>query len=114
MGMQGCKLTTDSCLDFWGPASNFGIPLAAVMDTQKDPEMYVGRLELKQRESDEQERPADRSRAKQHLRPHDSSFNRLLRNFHALLHGRNTQELPSIRLPRGQLQRTAHARIPVC
>lgn len=26
--------------DFWGPASNFGIPLAAVMDTQKDPEMY--------------------------------------------------------------------------
>ena len=27
--------------DFWGPASNFGIPLAAVADTQKDPEMYV-------------------------------------------------------------------------
>ena len=27
--------------DFWGPASNFGIPIAAVMDTQKDPEMYV-------------------------------------------------------------------------
>jgi len=27
------------CTDFWGPASNFGIPLAAVMDTQKDPEM---------------------------------------------------------------------------
>lgn len=25
--------------DFWGPASNFGIPLAAVMDVQKDPEM---------------------------------------------------------------------------
>lgn len=29
------------CADFWGPASNFGIPIAAVMDTQKDPEMYV-------------------------------------------------------------------------
>jgi hypothetical protein len=28
-------------VDFWGPASNFGIPIAAVMDTQKDPEMYV-------------------------------------------------------------------------
>lgn len=28
-------------LDFWGPASNFGIPIAAVMDTKKDPEMYV-------------------------------------------------------------------------
>jgi hypothetical protein len=27
--------------DFWGPASNFGIPLAAVMDIQKDPEMCV-------------------------------------------------------------------------
>ncbi|KAJ9631019.1 hypothetical protein H2203_001547 [Taxawa tesnikishii (nom. ined.)] len=26
---------------FWGPASNFGIPIAAVMDTQKDPEMYA-------------------------------------------------------------------------
>ncbi|RDW57926.1 pyruvate transporter MPC1 [Aspergillus mulundensis] len=26
---------------FWGPVSNFGIPVAAVMDTQKDPEMYV-------------------------------------------------------------------------
>ncbi|KAI9700588.1 MAG: hypothetical protein M1820_006742 [Bogoriella megaspora] len=26
---------------FWGPASNFGIPIAAVMDTQKDPEMQV-------------------------------------------------------------------------
>lgn len=27
--------------DFWGPASNFGIPIAAVLDTQKDPAMYV-------------------------------------------------------------------------
>ena len=26
-------------IDFWGPASNFGIPIAAVMDTQKDPDM---------------------------------------------------------------------------
>lgn len=32
----------DSChrLDFWGPVSNFGIPVAAVLDiTRKDPEM---------------------------------------------------------------------------
>ncbi|PPJ57568.1 hypothetical protein CBER1_10531 [Cercospora berteroae] len=29
---------------FWGPASNFGIPLAAVMDTQKDPEIISGRM----------------------------------------------------------------------
>ena len=27
--------------DFWGPVSNFGIPAAAVMDTQKDPDMYA-------------------------------------------------------------------------
>jgi len=27
--------------DFWGPVSNFGIPFAAVMDTQKSPELYV-------------------------------------------------------------------------
>ncbi|USW57446.1 Putative mitochondrial pyruvate carrier [Septoria linicola] len=29
---------------FWGPASNFGIPIAAVMDTQKDPEVISGRM----------------------------------------------------------------------
>ncbi|KAF2405605.1 UPF0041-domain-containing protein [Trichodelitschia bisporula] len=27
---------------FWGPVSNFGIPLAAVMDTQKDPAIISG------------------------------------------------------------------------
>merc|ERR1711939_246215 len=27
---------------FWGPASNFGIPLAAVMDTQKDADIISG------------------------------------------------------------------------
>jgi hypothetical protein len=32
--------------DFWGPASNFGIPIAAVMDTQKDPEMYAKKLHI--------------------------------------------------------------------
>jgi hypothetical protein len=26
-------------VDFWGPVSNFGIPVAAIMDTQKSPEM---------------------------------------------------------------------------
>ncbi|KAL6716406.1 pyruvate transporter mpc1 [Lecanora helva] len=29
---------------FWGPVSNFGIPVAAVMDTQKDPEIISGRM----------------------------------------------------------------------
>ncbi|KAA8905754.1 hypothetical protein FN846DRAFT_734063 [Sphaerosporella brunnea] len=30
---------------FWGPASNFGIPIAAVMDiTQKDPEVISGKM----------------------------------------------------------------------
>lgn len=27
--------------DFWGPVSNFGIPVAAVLDTQKSPDLYV-------------------------------------------------------------------------
>lgn len=27
---------------FWGPVSNFGIPVAAVMDTQKDPQIISG------------------------------------------------------------------------
>ncbi|KAI9781420.1 MAG: pyruvate transporter mpc1 [Geoglossum umbratile] len=29
---------------FWGPVSNFGIPIAAVMDTQRDPEIISGRM----------------------------------------------------------------------
>ncbi|EEA20050.1 hypothetical protein TMatcc_000025 [Talaromyces marneffei ATCC 18224] len=29
---------------FWGPASNFGIPIAAVSDIQKDPEIISGRM----------------------------------------------------------------------
>jgi hypothetical protein len=32
---------TVECSDFWGPASNFGIPIAAIADMSKDPEMYV-------------------------------------------------------------------------
>ena len=39
---MGCA--SSGVLDFWGPVSNFGIPVAAVMDTQKDPEMYVSVL----------------------------------------------------------------------
>jgi len=29
---------------FWGPVSNFGIPVAAVMDTQKSPELISGTM----------------------------------------------------------------------
>ncbi|MCJ1243900.1 pyruvate transporter mpc1 [Trapelia coarctata] len=29
---------------FWGPVSNFGIPVAAVMDTKKDPEIISGTM----------------------------------------------------------------------
>ncbi|KAF7502946.1 hypothetical protein GJ744_004792 [Endocarpon pusillum] len=41
------KIRSNKVLDyfcsthFWGPASNFGIPLAAIVDIKKDPEMYV-------------------------------------------------------------------------
>ncbi|GAB7340628.1 hypothetical protein MBLNU457_7032t1 [Dothideomycetes sp. NU457] len=34
--------STRDALDFLGPASNFGIPLAAIADTQKDPEIISG------------------------------------------------------------------------
>jgi hypothetical protein len=36
-------LADNNCynIDFWGPISNFGIPIAAVMDTQKSPELFV-------------------------------------------------------------------------
>ncbi|KAJ5309025.1 hypothetical protein PENANT_c020G08259 [Penicillium antarcticum] len=42
------KIRSNSVLDyicsthFWGPVSNFGIPIAAVMDTQKDAEIISG------------------------------------------------------------------------
>ncbi|KAK3694345.1 UPF0041 domain-containing protein, partial [Podospora appendiculata] len=29
---------------FWGPVSNFGIPVAAVMDTQKSPDLISGNM----------------------------------------------------------------------
>ncbi|KAI0136254.1 hypothetical protein BJ170DRAFT_3204 [Xylariales sp. AK1849] len=29
---------------FWGPASNFGIPIAAVMDAQKSPDLISGQM----------------------------------------------------------------------
>ncbi|KAI9668144.1 MAG: pyruvate transporter mpc1 [Bathelium mastoideum] len=31
---------------FWGPASNFGIPIAAVLDTQKDPDIISGTMTM--------------------------------------------------------------------
>ncbi|KAI9641127.1 hypothetical protein NHQ30_010557 [Ciborinia camelliae] len=31
---------------FWGPVSNFGIPVAAVMDTQKSPDLISGKMTL--------------------------------------------------------------------
>lgn len=31
-----CRIT-----DFWGPVSNFGIPIAAIADAQKSPDLYV-------------------------------------------------------------------------
>jgi len=34
-------MTNSPSIDFWGPVSNFGIPVAAVMDTQKSPDLYV-------------------------------------------------------------------------
>jgi hypothetical protein len=33
------EVHADQEIDFWGPVSNFGIPIAAVMDTQKSPEL---------------------------------------------------------------------------
>jgi len=44
------KIRSNKALDyfcsthFWGPASNFGIPIAAVMDIQKDPEIISGSM----------------------------------------------------------------------
>lgn len=43
--MRACNQvsTTDNLCptDFWGPVSNFGIPVAAIADAQKSPDLYV-------------------------------------------------------------------------
>lgn len=44
--MSSILALTLTSVDFWGPLSNFGIPIAAIMDTQKDPEMLVCTLSL--------------------------------------------------------------------
>ncbi|KAH8655829.1 hypothetical protein BX600DRAFT_416850 [Xylariales sp. PMI_506] len=42
------KIRSNKVLDylcsthFWGPASNFGIPIAAILDTKKSPDMISG------------------------------------------------------------------------
>ncbi|KAL8874669.1 MAG: hypothetical protein Q9174_000009 [Haloplaca sp. 1 TL-2023] len=36
-----CSTPHTLSTDFWGPASNFGIPIAAIADMQKDPELSV-------------------------------------------------------------------------
>lgn len=80
MEIQGDMLMRIVNVDFWGPASNFGIPIAAVMDTQKSPELYVpippfpplpcpSILQLT---------------ISQHLRHHDRRISPLLRDLHAL------------------------------
>ncbi|KAH6691537.1 UPF0041 domain-containing protein [Plectosphaerella plurivora] len=44
------KIRSNPALDyfcsthFWGPASNFGIPVAAVLDTQKSPDLISGQM----------------------------------------------------------------------
>ncbi|KAK0734465.1 hypothetical protein B0T26DRAFT_737138 [Lasiosphaeria miniovina] len=46
------KIRSNAVLDyvcsthFWGPVSNFGIPVAAVMDTQKSPDLISGKMTL--------------------------------------------------------------------
>ena len=31
---------------FWGPVANWGLPLAAIADVKKDPEMISGKMTL--------------------------------------------------------------------
>lgn len=41
-GLTGSLSYVEQCLqdaDFWGPASNFGIPIAAILDTYKSPDL---------------------------------------------------------------------------
>ena len=120
---RGQALTLSFRTDFWGPASNFGIPIAAVMDIQKDPEMWdsfyssipipplvpqhlclplidpLSNLIL--------------TKLSQHFRSHDRRPYRLLRNIHALLPRRHAQELPPLRLPCDQFHFSDHTGISV-
>ena len=38
--------TFSSSTHFWGPVANWGIPLAAIADTQKDAAMISGKMTL--------------------------------------------------------------------
>ncbi|KAI5280590.1 hypothetical protein KEM54_003630 [Ascosphaera aggregata] len=62
------KIRSNKVLDyfcsthFWGPASNFGIPIAAIADMRKNPEIWGGREallaqqeKLQQREQEQQQ-----------------------------------------------------------
>lgn len=100
--------------DFWGPVSNFGIPIAAIADMSKDPEMYVFKTCTHCRYS--------RARVSyqivirfstflltqsQYLRPYDWCPDALLRHLHALCARCVARKLPTLRLPRYQLHLSA-------
>ena len=117
-------LTDTSHLDFWGPASNFGIPLAAIADMKKDPEMYVPpKLSLGSDGQHTLPDPLPRSLcvfqirggwyliSSQYLGNLHRSSDCLLWNLHALFHGRYAEELPSFCLPFYQLQFTVGTRL---
>jgi hypothetical protein len=59
-------------IDFWGPVSNFGIPIAAIADMSKDPEMYVLRPALtpapQAQPSPHHHNPSSRTHAHTHTR----------------------------------------------
>ncbi|KAF9276667.1 hypothetical protein BGZ88_001584 [Linnemannia elongata] len=41
---QTAQPNLQSCLHFWGPVANWGLPLAAIADIKKDPEMISGNM----------------------------------------------------------------------
>ena len=47
-GSRTTSITDDFCYSthFWGPVANWGIPIAALADINKDPSMISGKMTL--------------------------------------------------------------------
>ena len=100
------KLTFETFPDFWGPASNFGIPVAAVMDVQKDPDMYARSNSYS---CPRQDPISFLLNLLQYIWAHDRCSRFVLWNIHALRSCCHTEKPSAICMPFHQLWRPEYS-----
>lgn len=127
---RAAEAAIDASTDFFGPVSNFGIPIAAVLDTQKDPELFVSPSPLFSqihRLPPLSTSVVDSETAQliyhvmvQDIRPYDWRASPLLLDLHAVLVCRDAEELPAVRVPLCEFRgaddpsRAVHEVLEVC